>query len=177
VLAVAEAFWPKGLQEELGDPLVLELDPDDADLPRLEELNYQVFTSVDALLGFVENEGIAAAGEPPATTEATSEPPQSDLETEFAQRMKAVYDRGRTEASYNAAYFLSMLSQYGPQETAHRLLASPAISDGFAELWERGRLDLTVEALVIEPQFTQLFSENEIQTAKRRLDQFGYAVS
>ena len=177
VLAVAEAFWPKGLQEELGDPVVLELDPDDADLPRLEELNYQVFTSVDALLGFVENEGIAAAGEPPATTEATSEPPQSDLETEFAQRMKAVYDRGRTEAGYNAAYFLSMLSQYGPQETAHRLLASPAISDGFAELWERGRLDLTVEALVIEPQFTQLFTENEMQTAKRRLDQFGYAVS
>jgi hypothetical protein len=67
-----------------------------------------------------------------------------------------------------------MLSQHGPQETAHKLLASPAISDGFAELWERGRLDLTVEALVAEPKFSELFSENEIAVARRRLEQFGY---
>lgn len=64
VLAVAEAFWPKGLQEELGDPVVLELDPDDADLPRLEELKIRVFTSVDAMLRFVDNESAIAIGEP-----------------------------------------------------------------------------------------------------------------
>jgi hypothetical protein len=175
VLAVAEAFWPKGLQEELGDPVVLELDPDDADLPRLEELKIRVFTSVDALLRFVENESAIAAGEPEETAaEVSSDSPISDVEADFAQRMKAVYDRGRTEAEYNASYFLSMLSQYGPQETAHKLLASAAISDGFAELWERGRLDLTVEALVVEPNFSELFSENEISVAQRRLEQFGY---
>jgi hypothetical protein len=175
VLAVAEAFWPKGLQEELGDPVVLELDPDDADLPRLEELKIRVFTSVDALLRFVENESIIAAGEPDTTAaEVTSDSQVSDIEADFSQRMKAVYDRGRSEAGYNASYFLSMLSQYGPQETAHKLLASPAISDGFAELWERGRLDLTVEALVAEPKFSELFSENEIAVARRRLEQFGY---
>ncbi|MFV8230240.1 GmrSD restriction endonuclease domain-containing protein [Mycolicibacterium fortuitum] len=177
VLAVAEAFWPKGLQEELGDPVVLELDPDDADLPRLEELKIRVFTSVDALLRFVEHESFTAAGEPtepPATVSGDSE--ISDVEAEFAQRMKAVYDRGRSEAGYNASYFLSMLSQYGPQETAHKLLASPAISDGFAELWERGRLDLTVEALVVEPQFAELFSEDEIDNARRRLDKFRNSI-
>lgn len=177
VLAVAEAFWPKGLQEELGDPVVLELDPDDADLPRLEELKIRVFTSVDALLRFVEHESVIAAGEPtepPATVSGDSE--ISVVEAEFAQRMKAVYDRGRSEAGYNASYFLSMLSQYGPQETAHKLLASPAISDGFAELWERGRLDLTVEALVVEPQFAELFSEDEIDNARRRLDKFQNSI-
>lgn len=173
VLAVAEAFWPKGLQEELGDPVVLELDPDDADLPRLEELKIRVFTSVDALLRFVENEGAIAAGEPEeAAAEVTSDSQVSDIDADFSQRMKAVYDRGRLEAGYNASYFLSMLSQYGPQETAHKLLASPAISDGFAELWERGRLDLTVEALVAEPKFSELFSENEIAVARRRLERF-----
>ncbi|KKC06287.1 hypothetical protein AWC17_08380 [Mycobacterium nebraskense] len=175
VLAVAEAFWPKGLQEELGDPVVLELDPDDADLARLEELNIRVFTSVDALLRFVENRSAIAAGEPdePAA-EVTDVSQISDLEADFSQRMKAVYDRGRSEAGYNASYFLSMLSQYGPKETAHKLLASRAISDGFAELWERGRLDLTVEALVVEPRFSELFSEKEIAIAQRRLAKFSY---
>ncbi|MBF9315828.1 MULTISPECIES: GmrSD restriction endonuclease domain-containing protein [Mycobacteroides] len=175
VLAVAEAFWPKGLQEELGDPVVLELDPDDADLPRLEELKMRVFTSVDALLRFVENEGVIASGEPDTTAaEVASDSPLSDIEAEFSQRMKAVYDRGLSEAGYKASYFLSMLSQHGPQETAHKLLASRPISDGFRELWERERLDLTVEALVVEPKFSELFSENEIAVARRRLDQFGY---
>lgn len=91
--------------------------------------------------------------------------------------MKAVYDLGRSEAGYTASYFLGMLAQHGAQDTAHRLLASPAISDGFAELWERGRLDLTVEAIVVEPEFAELFSTEEIAMARRRLEQFGYAAA
>lgn len=173
-LAVAEAFWAEGLQPGLGSPVVLELDPEDADLPRLEELGYQVFTSVDALLGFVESESVAAAGEPGVAVEVPDESPRSDLQAEFAERMKAVYERGRAEADYNASYFLSMLSQHGPLETARKLLSSAAISDGFAELWERGRLDLTVEAAVSEAVFSELFSEEEIAIARRRLEQFGY---
>lgn len=176
-LAVAEAFWPDGLQPGIGQPVVLELDPNDADLPRLEELGYQVFTSVDALLGFIEKEGTLAAGEPSAEEEQKDEPQYDTVQADFAQRMKDVYERGRTEAGYTASYFLSMLSQHGPQETAHRLLASPAISDGFAELWERGRLDLTVEAVVVDPKFTELFREDEVAVAKRRLEQFGYKPS
>ena len=59
-------------------------------------------------------------------------------------------------------------------ETAHKLLAAPAMSDGFAALWERGRMDLTVEAVVVEPALSELFSEHELQVARRRLEQFGY---
>lgn len=172
-LAVAEAFWPHGLQHGVGSPVVLELDPNDADLPRLEELGYQVFTSVDALLGFIENENITAAGQERAP-EKPAPVRESPIEKEFAERMKAVYERGRSEAGYNASYFVSMLAQYGPQETAHKLLASPAISDGFAELWERKRLDLTVEAIVVDPKFSELFTPEELEIARKRLQQFGY---
>jgi hypothetical protein len=64
-LAVAEAFWATGLQPGQGSPVVLELDPKTADLPRLEELGYEVFTSVDALLGFVTRRNETAAGDAP----------------------------------------------------------------------------------------------------------------
>lgn len=175
VLAVAEAFWPKGLQEELGDPVVLELDPDDADLPRLEELGYKVFTSTDALLGFVENEGIAAAGdETVEITPAAELVNESSAEQELAHRMIDAYRRASSEAGYNASYFRSMLAQLGPLEAARKLLAAPAVSDGFAALWERKRMDLTVEAIVVDPQFSDLFSEHQIDVARRRLEQFGY---
>lgn len=179
VLAVAEAYWPRGLQEELGDPVVLELDPDDANLPRLEELKISVFTSVDALLRFVDSEAAMASGE--EAEEATAENPSasktSEVEAAFAHRMRDAYLRGRSEAGCNAAYYVNMLNQYGPLETAHKLLASPAISDGFADLWERGRLDLTVEAIVAGAEFSELFSEEEAAIARRRLEQFGYTPS
>jgi hypothetical protein len=61
-LAVAEAYWPDGLQVGQGRPVVLELDPESADLPRLEELGFEVFTSVDALRGFVIRRNESAAG-------------------------------------------------------------------------------------------------------------------
>jgi hypothetical protein len=175
VLAVAEEFWAKGLQQELGDPVVLELDPADADLPRLEELGYKVFTSVDALSGFVENEGIAAAGGEADEATPPEEPRLEDpLKQQFAQRMIDTYRRALSEAGYNATYFHNMLAQLGPLEAARKLLAAPAVSDGFAALWERGRMDLTVEAIVSDPRFAPLFSESEIEIARRRLEQFGY---
>ena len=68
VLAIAEAFWPNGLQEGLGDPVVLELDPEMADLRALEGLGMAVFTSCRPLREFVDRrrqEQLGAAGEDP----------------------------------------------------------------------------------------------------------------
>jgi hypothetical protein len=63
VLAVAQAFWAEGLQAGQGSPVVLELDPDQADLPRFAELGYEVFVSVDALRGFVQRRNEMASGD------------------------------------------------------------------------------------------------------------------
>ncbi|MEV0751666.1 hypothetical protein [Streptosporangium sp. NPDC050280] len=179
-LAVAEAFWPDGLQAGQGRPVVLELDPDVADLPRLEELGYEVFTSVDALLGYVtrRNESASGTSGGPAVSAspAAGDEPKAGTEagTEFNEAMRSVYDRARAEANYHATYFLSMLAEHGSLATARKLLHAPAVSDGFAALWERGRLDLTVEALVVQPRFADLFTPAEIEIARHRLGQFGY---
>ncbi|WP_221891484.1 hypothetical protein [Microbispora sp. KK1-11] len=54
------------------------------------------------------------------------------------------------------------------------LLRHAAGADGFAALWERGRLDLTVEALVVQPRFAELFTPAETEVAWHRLEQFGW---
>lgn len=69
-----------------------------------------------------------------------------------------------------------MLAEHGGLVTARKLLRRSSVSDGFAALWERGRLDLTVEALVTDPEIAGLFSEEEIRSARHRLAQFGYVV-
>lgn len=178
-VAIAEALWPDGLQPGQGSPVVLELDPWSADLTRLAELGYEVFTSADALLGFVYRRNEEAAGSAASPMEREQNLPQvgqdeDRLMARFAAEMQNLVDRIRREAQYSAAHFLSMLADLGPLETARRLLRAPAVSDGFATLWERGRLDLTVEALVVDPLFADLFSEQELVTARTRLEQFGY---
>ena len=62
VLAVAEACWPEGLQPGQGNPAILELDPAEADLPRLKEIGYEVFTSIESLRGYVHRRNQEAAG-------------------------------------------------------------------------------------------------------------------
>lgn len=52
-LCTAEAFWPAGLQEGIGRPVVLELDEHDT-VDQLAARGIEVFTSVSALRGYVE---------------------------------------------------------------------------------------------------------------------------
>ena len=86
--------------------------------------------------------------------------------------MNAPGERAKAEVGYTPTYFLRMLSELGPLETARKLLHDPTVSDGFANLWDRGRLDLTVEALVLRPEFSSLFTDQELDRARGRLKQF-----
>ena len=77
-------------------------------------------------------------------------------------------------AGYNATYFLRMLNEIGGVATAKKLVASTQPSDGFTKLWEMKRLDLSVEALVLDPKWTMLFSDPERRAARRRLEDYGW---
>src|ERR687892_419059 len=72
----------------------------------------------------------------------------NEQERAFHTAMVDVYQRAKKEAGYNATRFLQMLSELGGLETARHLLHSDAVSDGFTALWQKGRLDITVEAVV-----------------------------
>ncbi|OOC54362.1 hypothetical protein NOSIN_11555 [Nocardiopsis sinuspersici] len=154
--------------------MVLELDPDQANLPRLQELGYEVFTSVDSLLGFVNRLGQDAAGEADERSETEEAPTPGPRTADFGRAMVRAYERARDESGFTAPSFQGMLAEQDPVGAAHRLLSGPAVSDGFSNLWDLGRLDLTVEALVLRPEFSPLFTGEELDRARGRLEQFGY---
>ena len=52
---------------------------------------------------------------------------------------------------------------------AHRILSGHKESDGFWELCDKHRADLTLEALAVKKQFTALFSDEEANNALTRL--------
>lgn len=57
VVAMAEAFWPQGLQEGLDSPVMLELDPEPDTLNALSALGILVFTTTQALRDHVATIG------------------------------------------------------------------------------------------------------------------------
>lgn len=98
----------------------------------------------------------------------------TELEKRFHAAMLNVYQRAKAEVGYNASRFLSMVTEQGGYEAARTLLHAQNVSDGYTALWERKRLDLTVEAVILKSEWRDLFSEGERDIARRRLAEYGY---
>ena len=100
---------------------------------------------------------------------------EENLKERFNLAMWNICKRAKHEAKYNASRYLRMLDKNGGTETAHILINAPTVSDGYTALWERGRLDLTVEALLWDnPEYHVLFTEDELRIAKKRLVEYQY---
>jgi hypothetical protein len=96
----------------------------------------------------------------------------SELDARFETEMvEKVYRTAGKETGYWASYFLRAVRRHGGVETARRLLRQKGPSKGLVKLGEKGRLDLAMEALVLDPAFASLFSDEERATAARRLDE------
>lgn len=100
---------------------------------------------------------------------------QSDREREFHIAMVNIYHSAKRDCfPYEPRIFIQMVSEKGALQTAKDLLRSDEIQYGFDKLWECGRLDLTVEAHVLKPEFRELFTGAELRRAHERLEDLGY---
>jgi hypothetical protein len=97
----------------------------------------------------------------------------SELELCFHNDMLGIYHEA-SKLGYRPSYFLKMVSQKGGVATAHHLLDKSGTSDGFTRLWELNRLDLSVEALVLESRYHSLFSTVQLATATDRLKEYEF---
>ena len=98
-----------------------------------------------------------------------------DLERKFDLEMENIYRRAKDECNYTPTVFLRMLHQHRGVLTAKKLINAAAVSEGYTRLFELGRLDLTVEAVVLEnPAWHSLFTPEEIEKCRKRLSDYDY---
>lgn len=85
------------------------------------------------------------------------------------------YRRAGEEVGYWGHRFLRAVRGNGGLATTKRMLSPRTAGQraGLDALLEAGRPDLTVEAIVLRPQFRSLFSRAELQTAQERLGKYG----
>jgi hypothetical protein len=64
-----------------------------------------------------------------------------------------------------------VVSEQGGLRAAKTFLHKEGYSDGFVELWQCGRLDISMEALVLRKPWSSLFTAAEFAIARRRLQE------
>jgi hypothetical protein len=91
----------------------------------------------------------------------------------FDEAMLDIYRKADRELGIKFKNFLDRIVTLGALNAARHFLREP-LQSGFTTLWERGRLDLTMEALVIRPEWAGLFTQRELDEAKTRLQAHGW---
>ena len=97
------------------------------------------------------------------------------VEDQFHKAMIAVYQNALRECTQRAADILQMVGSQGGVEAARKLLKSGEVGYGAAALWECGSPDLMFEYLILQPQYAELFTDEEKNTARQRLNKYGYS--
>jgi len=100
----------------------------------------------------------------------------SNPEAAFAAEMEQTY-RDAAKKGYPANYFLRMLGEHGAVGAAQRLLAAEEISQGLMKLCELELLDLSVEAVILKPEYAALFTPAERARARERLAALDHPVA
>ena len=99
------------------------------------------------------------------------------LASEFQDTLVAGCDECWRACRYNPSYFRRLVLQHGGVAAAKQLIRSEQPSEGLARLWECRRLDLSMEAEMLQPRWRLLFTEDELAVARRRLAELGYDPS
>ena len=81
---------------------------------------------------------------------------------------------GNREAAARIGVRLRPVAAEDALKTAHRWLSGHRESDGFHILADKGRLELTLEALAVDKRYTSLFTDEEANNALTRLLAAGY---
>lgn len=98
------------------------------------------------------------------------------LDNKFTEDMNNIYHTAKKELKYTASRFIQLVARDGGVKAAQKLISKNGGTYGFEVLWEYKRLDLSVEALVLKPEYKELFTLEEREICKNRLEQFGYEV-
>ncbi|PEI94989.1 hypothetical protein CN679_04860 [Bacillus pseudomycoides] len=86
----------------------------------------------------------------------------SELELLFHRDMQSIFKKAR-DLGYNAQRFIDEVNSDGGYFETKYFIQSKEPEEAFTRLWQLNRLELTVEALILKPEYISLITEEERQ--------------
>lgn len=93
----------------------------------------------------------------------------TQLSDTFSARVWTAIEECRS-LGYNPSDFVGMLERSNAVSLAERLVTSGDIQSGLKRLVGLGRPELSIEAIMLEPEFNSLFKQQVLAAAQWRLD-------
>ncbi|MGN2339478.1 hypothetical protein ACTFIN_15350 [Clostridium cagae] len=96
------------------------------------------------------------------------------LEKELQQKVIKNCEIAENECGCKMTRFLGIIERFGIVRTAQEIFRKGRTSDCFNKLVEEGRIELTMEATIAEPQYAKLFTDEEVNNCYELLCEKGY---
>ncbi len=96
------------------------------------------------------------------------------LSEQFQQTLLSTCQQAEAEVGVKLTRLIQNITKRGGVETVQELSRRGHLSDGFDALEKAGRLDLSLEAVVIVEKFGQLFTDDEVNACYAALLDGGY---
>jgi hypothetical protein len=109
-------------------------------------------------------------------SEVVSPTPSEQSDPELLRRLRRTVNETYDALSHMGFGDREGLDEFGAVAMTHRHLKSKFVSASFTRLWEMGRLELSIEAIVLRPEFQSLYSADELKVARERLSNKGFSV-
>ena len=139
--------------------------------------NHALHLTAAAYVDFrVQDPSAAATGELCRKVTSEEDIPEN-LEAAFHPKALEIYETAKSECRYNATRFLQKIRKDGGLKAAKAWLRARSGGDnptqGFLKLLDYGRLDISLEAVVLQTPWNTLFTQDELAVARKRLQKYG----
>ena len=99
---------------------------------------------------------------------------RADLEKMFITRLSEALDIMDKQYNYQPTILKKMVSQLGVRNAIRKLVNTPDPPKGLQILKNKGALNLSMEALILDDKWKDLFEEVDKENARKRLLQLGF---
>jgi hypothetical protein len=97
-----------------------------------------------------------------------------DLKRELRERYISTYNECK-KFGYSPRVFLDMIvSNEDIVEVTRRLIYKEGGTTGFTTLYNKNKMDLSVERIILEPRYKELFTAEDLRAAYNRLKEYNY---
>lgn len=99
----------------------------------------------------------------------------STLEKQFQEELiKRCEEASKACSSYRPVRFIQTIGKFGGVKTAKEIMRKGRVSDDFDVLVQAGLVKLTMEALITQAKYAELFTDDEVNNCYELLCEHGY---
>lgn len=96
------------------------------------------------------------------------------IEKKLQQEVLKACEKAEKDYGCKMTRLIEVIERFGIVNAAKEIIRKGRTSDCFSKLAEAGHIELTMEAIIVKPQYSELFTDEEVNACFELLCEKGY---